>query len=371
MFNRLIRSTNNLKYLNSSTSLRYSVSKTNQKYFRSHLHTASKLSLPRYSNSNSGSNRTRITKEITPEEVAKFKEAQERAKQAGSFDDINTNSYQQQQQNPYYSSPTSQSYIPKNTNGIITPQDPIYDILAEPTLVIERSFEYMNLFIGFEQANQYTIMNSAGNIIGFIREKDIGFSKVLSRQFFRIHRPFELEVFNVHGELALILKRPFTIINSHVKALLPGYDENNELMVETVGESQSLKGWHLFRRCYNLYKLEDEETNDYSQFGEINAPFLSFDFPIKNEDNSLISSIQRNWVGFGREMLSDTGIYVLKFDKQSFGNDYIDGKISNQGVTIDQRAIMLACTISIDFDYFSRHSSGHGLFSFGGSYDDV
>ncbi|KAG0044382.1 hypothetical protein BGZ83_010400, partial [Gryganskiella cystojenkinii] len=32
---------------------------------------------------------------------------------------------------------------------------------------------------------------------------------------------------------------------------------------------------------------------------------------------------------------------------------------SRGGLTLDQRAIMLACAVSIDFDYFSRHS-GNG-----------
>jgi len=94
----------------------------------------------------------------------------------------------------------------------------------------------MNLFIGFEQANNYTIMNSSGQPIGFMREKDIGFGRTLGRQFFRLHRPFDIDVFNMQGELALSIKRPFSFINSHIKALLPGYDHNNEIMYEIVGK---------------------------------------------------------------------------------------------------------------------------------------
>ena len=32
----------------------------------------------------------------------------------------------------------------------------------------------MNLFIGFEQANKYVIMNSSGQQIGYMEEKDVG-----------------------------------------------------------------------------------------------------------------------------------------------------------------------------------------------------
>ncbi|KAK6875731.1 Altered inheritance rate of mitochondria protein 25 [Candida tropicalis] len=331
------------------------------------LKSSSNLLLPRYTSGPNGfnTNRTRITKEITPEEVQRFKEAQERARQQGQ-QEYSRNPYTHQfNTDPYYS-----IHIPNNTNGIITPHDPIYEILKEPTLVIERKIEFMNLFIGFEQANKYVIMNSSGQQIGYMEEKDVGIGKMLGRQFFRLHRPFDIDVYNSRGELALSIKRPFSWINSHIKALLPGYDNYNEIMYEVIGES--VQSWHLWRRKYNLFKLEDETTDEYDQFGAVDAPFLSFDFPIKNREGDVIASIDRNWVGLGREMFTDTGVYILRFDPRSFeGLEGQYGTISKDGVTLDQRAVILSCFTSIDFDYFSRHSRSGGLFGFGGSYDDV
>lgn len=329
---------------------------------RRNLHTTTLLQSPRFVNSNFN-NRTRVTKEISPEEVRQFQEAQARAREQGQAP---RNPYSHQFSNdPYYS-----FHLPDNTNGIITPHDPIYDILKEPTLVIERQIEFMNLFIGFEQANRYIIMNALGERIGYMEEKDVGFGKMLGRQFFRLHRPFDIDVFNARGELAMSIKRPFSWINSHIKALLPGYDHNNEIMYEVVGES--VQSWHLWRRKYNLFKLEDETTDEYEQFGAVDAPFLSFDFPVKNAAGEVVASIDRNWVGLGREMFTDTGVYILRYDPKSFeGMETAYGTISKQGITLDQRAVILSCFTSIDFDYFSRHSGGHGLFSFGGSYDDV
>ena len=140
-------------------------------------------------------------------------------------------------------------------------------------------------------------------------------------------------------------------------------------MYEVVGES--VQSWHLWRRKYNLFKLEDETTDEYEQFGAVDAPFLSFDFPVKNAAGEVVvTSI--DWVGLGREMFTDTGVYILRYDPKSFeGMEAAYGTISKQGITLDQRAVILSCFTSIDFDYFSRHSGGHGLFSFGGSYDDV
>ncbi|KAL6451683.1 AIM25 Altered inheritance rate of mitochondria protein 25 [Candida maltosa Xu316] len=314
---------------------------------------------PRFTN-NSPFNRTRITKEISPEEVKRFQEQQQNQQQGRPHPyphNFNTD--------PYYS-----FHIPTNTNGIITPQDPIYDILREPTLVIERQIEFMNLFIGFEQANRYIIMNAQGDRIGYMEEKDVGIGKMLGRQFFRLHRPFDIDVFTNNGELAMSIKRPFSFINSHIKALLPGYDYDNSLMYEVVGES--VQSWHLWRRKYNLFKLEDEAKDEYEQFGAVDAPFLSFDFPVKNSEGEIIASVDRNWVGLGREMFTDTGVYVLRFDPGSFNDVYDGSLISKQGVTLDQRAVILSCFTSIDFDYFSRHSGGHGLFGLGGGgYNDV
>lgn len=252
---------------------------------------------------------------------------------------------------------------PPNENGLITPNDGIYDILKEPTLVIERQVEFMNLFLGFEQANRYKIMNMHGEQIGYMQETDMGIMKMLGRQFFRLHRPFDLEVYNNYGDLVLVIRRPFSFINSHIKAYIPGYNANGEFELEILGES--VQSWHLWRRRYNLFKLDDETTQEYNQFGQIDAPFLSFDFPVQDNDGSVIASVDRNWVGLGREFFTDTGVYIIRMDPASFdGMENIYPSVAGP-LTLDQRAILLGNAVSIDFDYFSRHSrGGGGLFSF-------
>lgn len=125
-------------------------------------------------------------------------------------------------------------------------------------------------------------------------------------------------------------------------------------------------------------------------------------------NGNLIGSINRNFRGFGREIFTDTGQYVLRMDAaspettnianssaiQRFPERQLEeitrtpqearmaeksgeliltddqrklvvrGKpitelverTSAKGLTLDQRAVMLATAVSIDFDYFSRHS---------------
>lgn len=303
-------------------------------------------------------NKTRRTQEISAEEVRKFQEQQRNQENKDDFyyETKPSSDFQQYRDEP--SANHTVFSVPPNKNGLITPEDGIYEILKEPTLVIERQVEMMNVFLGFEQANKYKIMNSLGEQVGFMEEKDIGFMKMLGRQFFRLHRPFDIDVFNNYGDLLLTIKRPFSFINSHIKCYLPGYDDHGDLMFENLGES--CQNWHLWRRKYNLFKLEDEVTDEYEQFGAIDAPFLSFDFPVKNDQGDVIASVDRNWVGLGREMFTDSGVYIIRMDPASFsgmGNIYpsVAGPL-----TLDQRAILLGNAVSIDFDYFSRHSTGPG-----------
>lgn len=307
----------------------------------------------------------RVTKEILEEEVKQFQQN----KQNNAFGNDNSSQFYYQTNPNTHTGRFNDAYgqvfqEPPNENGLITPHDPIYDILKEPTLVIERQMEMMNVFLGFEQANNYKIMNAHGQQLGYMREKDYGILKMIGRQFFKLHRPFEIEVFNNYDELLMVIKRPFSFINSHIKSYLPGYDANGNFMLEIMGES--VQSWHLWRRRYNLFKLDDETTEEYNQFGMIDAPFLSFDFPIYNDNQEVIASVDRNWVGLGRELFTDTGVYIIRMDPASFagmGDMYpaVAGPLS-----LDQRAVLLGNAVSIDFDYFSRHlrGPGGGLLSF-------
>lgn len=304
--------------------------------------------------------KTRQVREISKEEVRKFRE--NRNDNQFYYQEQPSSSSREFESDPAQFRPVFT--IPPNTNGIITHEDGIYELLKEPTLVIERQVEFMNVILGFEQANKYKIMNSVGDQVGYMVEKDFGILKAIGRQFFRLHRPFDIDVFNNYGDLLLTIKRPFSFINSHIKALLPGEDPNGNLTHEVIGES--VQSWHLWRRRYNLFKLEDETTDDYAQYGAIDSPFLAFDFPVRDENGNVIGSVDRNWVGLGRELFTDTGVYIIRMDPASFegmGDAYpaVGGPL-----TLDQRAILLGNAVSIDFDYFSRHSrQGGGFFSLG------
>lgn len=87
-------------------------------------------------------------------------------------------------------------HIPEDPNAIIKSQHPATKLLANSGLVVQRQIEMMNLFLGFEQANRYVIMDAQGNHVGYMAEHDGGFGKAMGRQWFRTHRAFTTHVFD-------------------------------------------------------------------------------------------------------------------------------------------------------------------------------
>lgn len=287
----------------------------------------------------------------------------------------------------------------------IQPHHPVATtILNEPTIVVERQIEMMNVFLGFEQANKYALLDVMGNRIGYMQERDFSIGKAIMRQIYKLHRPFTVDVYDNWGNVILTIRRPFSWINSHIKAFLPPItrieqdylkkssnyqhevqstmpfgSSSNVPIPQSISESQSdgilvgesIQNWHLWRRRYELFQRDFESDDSFSEYGQIDAPFLSFDFPVTDNNGKIMASVDRNWVGLGRELFTDTGVYVVRFDSsQSFEGVYPSELLSSKILNFDQRAVLLANAISIDYDYFSRHSrySG-GLLSFG-SYDE-
>jgi hypothetical protein len=119
-----------------------------------------------------------------------------------------------------------------------------------------------------------------------------------------------------------------------------------------------------------------------SQFAYIDEKFLSWDFSLLGADSRLLGSVNRTFRGFGREIFTDTGAYVLRMDAAGLEQEAeqrhivsqthqgerayaetVGGRDDKVGMTLDQRAVMLATAVTVDFDYFSRHSStGSSMF---------
>ena len=89
-------------------------------------------------------------------------------------------------------------HIPEDPNAVIKSNHPASQLLAQSGLVVQRQIEMLNLFIGFEQANRYVILDPQGNHVGYMAEHDGGLGKKFSRQGFKTHRAFTTHVFDRH-----------------------------------------------------------------------------------------------------------------------------------------------------------------------------
>ena len=101
-------------------------------------------------------------------------------------------------------------HIPEDEGAIIRSHHPATKLLANSGLVVQRQIEMMNLFLGFEQANRYVIMDPQGNHVGYMAEHDGGFGKAIGRQWFRTHRAFTTHVFDREQKEVLRVCSKFT-----------------------------------------------------------------------------------------------------------------------------------------------------------------
>ncbi|KAH9814330.1 Scramblase-domain-containing protein [Melampsora americana] len=281
--------------------------------------------------------------------------------------------------------------VPSDPSGFIQASHPAASLLAQPALVVVRQLEMLNLFVGFEQANRYRILNPAGETVGFLAEENSGFTGTLLRQIAGTHRAFQASVLAVDGTELLRIRRPFSFINSRISIECPHRQK-------VIGEAQ--QEFHIWRRKYGLFTTSSDHIGEetvFEQFAKIDAGLFSWEFFAQDANEKLMGSVSRNFAGFGREIFTDTGQYVIRFEAVEEELKQLDQiaktpfkdsttaeaapvaeshlaqvpsrEIRSTGLTLDQRAVMLATAVSIDFDYFTR-SRGGGLMPpmfFGGS----
>ncbi|KIK24876.1 hypothetical protein PISMIDRAFT_9883 [Pisolithus microcarpus 441] len=239
----------------------------------------------------------------------------------------------------------------------------------------------LNIFVGFEQSNKYVITTVEGEPLGYIAEEPRGFLSMFARQIFRTHRPFRALVMDLEGSPLLWLRRPFAWINSRMLVQrFPALDyspPSGQPVLDTFAEVQ--QEWHLWRRKYNLFlkasslrvltpiSAVDSEPEfpgvRFKQFARIDEGLWAWSFVVRNADGDGMATIQRAFRGFGRE--ANTGQYAISFNAPEEEGLFNRGELiraprrsHGRDLTFDERAVVLATAVDIDYDYFSRHSEG-------------
>ena len=233
------------------------------------------------------------------------------------------------------------------------------------------------------------------------------------REVLRVHRPFawinsRIRIYDPVPEGGFEDVEPGTAMQETgkegvvVQSAAPQVSPLKMEEMRVIGEAQ--QQWAPLRRKYNLFTFrpldaESEgtltldsgqklsETNKgptpteqdlpdqalesgMKQFAHVNEPFLSYSFNLRDQNAQLIGNVNRD-LSLLRDIFTDTGVYALRMDSaaQSSVLESGDGtevqkyEREARGMSLDQRAVMLATAVSIDFDYFSRHSGqGSGGF---------
>eukprot|EP00252_Welwitschia_mirabilis_P005487 TRINITY_DN1596_c0_g1_i2.p1 TRINITY_DN1596_c0_g1~~TRINITY_DN1596_c0_g1_i2.p1 ORF type:complete len:376 (+),score=62.96 TRINITY_DN1596_c0_g1_i2:246-1373(+) len=234
--------------------------------------------------------------------------------------------------------------------GALSPKSPdevkIASVLARANLIITRKIEWANLMFSFEQENRYAIVDPTHpqTPVGFILEQ----SNVFMRQLLRTRRYFVAYMTDAMGNVLFRVRRPPWLINSTIYVEIDGKE---------VGVVH--RRWHLWRRIYDLYLGN-------KQFAYVeNAGFWNWTFTLQGENGEILAEIDRDWRGFGFEMFTDAGQYVIRFgDVDPTSKTGLTTQIQELEVarplTLLERAVTLALAVSLDNDYFSRHS-GWGI----------
>ncbi|KAK9272752.1 hypothetical protein L1049_003129 [Liquidambar formosana] len=96
-----------------------------------------------------------------------------------------------------------------------------------------------------------------------------------------------------------------------------------------------------------------------------NPGFWNWTFTLKDIDGEVLAEIDRDWRGFGFEIFTDAGQYVIRFGGADPSSRIGPARAIQElevirPLTLSERAVAVALAISLDNDYFSRHG-GWGL----------
>jgi uncharacterized protein YxjI len=195
-------------------------------------------------------------------------------------------------------------------------------------LLISQKKEWVEVFIDLETKNNYSIIDVNNNEIGFISEVSSGFFSFIKRTILRSHRPLNIEVRNIAGDVLMTIKRPFFWIWSDL--FITDRNGNNVGAVH-----------RKFNLLFKVYELYDQNNQ---MFSIVKSPFWRlWKFPILDKRGNEIGNISKKWQGLFKESLTDADSFAVDF-----------GKIDNSN---SQKVVAFSTAISVDFDYFENNST--------------
>ena len=187
------------------------------------------------------------------------------------------------------------------------------------TLLITQRRDWVEAFTGFEAANHYTVMDTAGREI-FHAAEESGF---LGRNFLKAFRPFTMHVLSPDGEEKLRIRRPFKLFFHELEIR---YADGG-----LVGFVR--RRFSILRR---LYGVEDDNGQElYELFGPILHPWTLY----VRQAGVQIGRITKRWSGFVAEAFTTADNFVAEWPGDLPETD---------------KALLLSAAFLVDYVHFEQ-----------------
>jgi len=205
-------------------------------------------------------------------------------------------------------------------------------LASQPQLSLKQRQEWVEILIDFETRNQYAVRGPGGEELGTLAEEGGGLSRVIARWLLRSHRPLDAALCDHAGAVLLRLSRPFFFLFSDLHV--------------TDASARAVGGVH--RRFGILHRKYDLRDSFGRTFARVSSPIWRiWTFFVTAEDGRT-ATIGKKWGGLLREVFADA---------DTFGVDFSKAKWSPE-----ERAVIFAAAVSIDFDFFENNQGVGGLF---------
>ena len=190
-------------------------------------------------------------------------------------------------------------------------------------LVVSQKKEWAEVLTGFETANKYTVLDSAGNVLYVAAEEGGGFGTMLGRWILKSMRPFKVSVMTSEGQAVMRAMRPFRFIYHELKV----HNEKGELLGTIVRQ------FSILRRIYTVTGPTGQEVCQL--FGPMLHPWT---FEIRRGEEKL-GEITKKWGGVLTEGFTDADNFGVTLRKEW---------------DVNTKAVFLGAVFLIDFVHFEK-----------------
>jgi uncharacterized protein YxjI len=199
-------------------------------------------------------------------------------------------------------------------------------------LLVRQRKELTEILIDWEPRNQYEVMDADGKVLGTIAERAEGFGGGVRRFFLRSHRGFQIRVIDTEGNLLLELQRAFFFLFSDLDVSGPGGRKLGEVR----------------RRFGVIYKRYDLRDATGQVFARVKSPrWRLWTFPVVSERGTGDAVISKRWGGVLRETFADADTFLIDYQETNWSED--------------ERCVIFAAAVSIDFDFFENNQGSNGV----------